>query len=481
MRHPSGRVKRECVKYSLPKLILAALAGAGLGFGAATLSRMTQQATAISAESPDLSAAAVDAAPIVRIDTSGANPQESSNDKPKKRGADQSKKNVSRKPSLPAVVKEMEKIRSEPANRQTKQRESDVLDQWIELDPAGAAAWAANVFAAGGDEHLLREAVRGYARRDPRAAAAWASSLASPLVRDSALREVFETWSARDPRSAAAEVALLPIGTAQSTAAAVIGKYFAGIDMDGALAWMGSLAAPAQAAAFQAIMRSQWEKSGSTNPGAALPWLLAQSSSSVREQGIRFIAAEWAKRDPLSALANATLIAHRTDRNLYVETALRTYTQTNPREAAAWLAAQPSSPETGQLMNQVVAAWAAFEPRQTAQWASALENPALRAKSIATVAESWAKVDRAAVADWFSNLQDSSARDAAIDGATRVWMRDDPARAAQWATAIVDRGKRDTSITQIVREWKSHDLASALAFIRSTTAIDDKLRQRLLR
>lgn len=479
--HPGSRDKCDCVKYSLPQLILAAMAGAGLGFGAATLSRMTQQPTATSAESTDLSAAAVDAAPIVRIDTSGSNQHESSSDRPKERGAEQSKKNVSRKPSIPAVVKEMEKIRSEPANKRTKQRESDVLDQWIELDPAGAAAWAAKVFAAGGDEQLLREAVRGYARRDPRAAAAWASSLASPLVRDSALREVFEAWSARDPRSAAAEVALLPIGTAQSTAATVVGKYFAGMDMDGALAWMVSLAAPAQGAAFQAIMRSQWDKTGATNPGAALPWLLAQSSSSVREQGIRFIAAEWAKRDPLSALANANLIAHRTDRNLYVETALRTYTQTNPREAAAWLATQPSSPETGQLMNQVVAAWAAFEPRQTAQWANALDNPALRTKSIATVAESWAKADPAAVADWFGNLQDSAARDAAIDGATRVWMRSDPAGAAQWATTIVDRGKRNTSITQVVREWKSHDLASALAFIGSTPAIDDNLRQRLLR
>jgi hypothetical protein len=60
-------------------------------------------------------------------------------------------------------------------------------------------------------------------------------------------------------------------------------------------------------------------------------------------------------------------------------------------------------------------------------------------------------------------------------------MRNDPATAAQWAAGIVDRGKRDHSITQIVREWKNHDTAAALAFVRMTPAIDDNLRQRLLR
>jgi hypothetical protein len=276
-------------------------------------------------------------------------------------------------------------------------------------------------------------------------------------------------------------VSLLPIGTAQSTAATVVGKHYARQNFEGSLAWMGTLAAPAQGAAFQTIMRTLWSQSGSTNPGAALPWLLNQHSVSFREQGIRFIAGEWAKRDPLWALAHYPMISHRPDRNLFLETALRSYAQTNPREAALWLAYQPSSPETERLMNQVMAAWTAFEPRETARWAADLQNPALRTKSITSVAESWAKVDPNGLVEWLGSLPDATSRDAAVEGATRVWMRNDPATAAQWATGIIDRGKRDHSITQIVREWKNHDLAAALDFVQTTPAIDDNLRRRLLR
>lgn len=429
----------------------------------------------------------IDSAPIVSIAALDKEQEREATDA--KRAPAAAKKKTAatpaKKPSptkaVAAVVKQLDEIRQAPANKQNKQIESELLDEWIELDPIGASAWAADVFANGGDEALLRKALRGYARRDPEAAATWAASLASPLVRDSALREVFETWSARDPGSAGEMVALLPIGTAQSTAAAVVAKHFANVNFEGALGWMGSLPAPIQGTAFQTIMRSQWARTGSNNPGAALPWLLNQSSVSFREQGIRFIAGEWAKRDPLSALANSSLISHRPDRKLFLETALRTYTQTNPREAALWLANQPPSSETERLMNQVMAAWTAFEPQETARWAGELTNPALRAKSITSVAESWAKVDPDGLVAWLGGLSDPNMRDAAVEGATRVWMRNDPATAAQWAAGIVDRGRRDHNISLVVREWKNHDLAAAIAFVQTTHAIDDNLRRRLLR
>jgi hypothetical protein len=478
------------MKYSLLTVILSAVIGVSFGVGVASLSLLGNDLSATSAGSPAGESAPIDTALIVAIDAPETGEEKAKNEaKESRKAKSDPKKNAAAPPKKPAapkatvanIVKELEKIRKAPASPQNKQKESELFDQWVELDPEGASAWAADLFAAGGDDQLLRKALRGYARRDPRAAMAWAASLPSPLVRDSALREVFETWSARDPRRAGEAVALLPIGTAQSTAATVVSKHFARLDFEGALAWMGTLSAPAQAAAFQTIMRAQWTKTGSTNPGAALPWLLAQSSISFREQGIRFIAGEWAKRDPLSALAHASLISHRPDRNTFLETALRTYTQTNPREAALWLASQPSSPETERLMNAVMAAWTAFEPRETARWAGELQNPALRAKSITSVAESWAKVDPNGLVEWLDNLPDATSRDAAVEGATRVWMRNDPATAAHWATGIIDRGKRDHSITQIVREWKNHDLAAAIGFVQTSPAIDNNLRQRLLR
>lgn len=461
-------------------MILAVLAGVGLGFGVARMFPEVPAPAAAPVKIAQEELAAIEASPIVRIAAPDTG-EEDPGDAQKNGGASPRSQRAARKASLPDVIKELERIRQSPANKQAKQRESDLIDLWIELDPAGAAAWAANVFASGGDEQLLRKAVGAYARRDPRAAAAWASTLVSPIVRDSALREIFETWAAVDPRSAAAVVAFLPIGSAQSTAAAVIGKHFARLNFQGALAWMGTLASPAQGAAFQAIMRTQWAMTGTSNPGAALPWLLAQPSLSFREQGLRFIASEWSKRDPLAALAHAGSIMNPPDRKVFLEAALSTYTQTNPRQAALWLASQPSSPETDRLMNGIMSAWTAFQPWQAAQWVSTLENPALRAKAITAVAESWARVNPDGLVDWLGKLQDVPLRDAAVEGAARIWMRNDPATAAQWAAGIVDRSNREQSIAQIVREWKNQDMDAALSFIRSTPAIDENLRQRLLR
>ncbi|MFM8720692.1 MAG: hypothetical protein ACKOFH_14395 [Chthoniobacterales bacterium] len=474
------------MKYSLLTLILWVMAGVGAGFGVASMTRTATGSGNAGSEAAEDSPP-IDSAPIVSIAALDKEQEKGAKDAKKAPAAAKKKPAPApaKKPGPPkavaALVKQLDEIRKAPPGKRNQQKETELFDEWVELDPAGASAWAAEVFANGGDETLLRKALRGYARRDPEAAATWAASLASPLVRDSALREVFETWSARDPRGAGEMVARLPIGTAQSTAAAVVAKHYANVNFEGALGWMGSLAAPIQGAAFQTIMRAQWARTGSNNPGATLPWLLSQSSVSFREQGIRFIAGEWAKRDPLSALAYSPMISHRPDRNLFLETALRTYTQTNPREAALWLANQPPSSETERLMNQVMAAWTAFEPQETARWAGELPNPALRAKSITSVAESWAKVDPDGLVAWLGGLSDSSMRDAAVEGATRVWMRNDPATAAQWATGIVDRGRRDHNISLVVREWKNHDLAAAIAFVQTTPSIDDNLRRRLLR
>ena len=480
-------IDKSAMKYPSVAAILAAVGGVGFGFGLARFSSMAAIPTPLAAEAASTDALSMTTDPIVSIVAAGADDEKSTKvsrgakSEGKKRAAPPAQKTAARAKSVAALVKELEEIRKAPAGKRNKEKESALFDEWIALDPAGASAWAADIFANGGDEQYLRKAAQGYARRDPRAAATWAASLASPLVRDSALREVFENWSGRDLRGAAEMVRLLPIGTAQSTAASVVGKHFARADFDGALAWMGALAAPIQGAAFQTIMRTMWEQTGSNNPGAALPWLQVQSSVAFREQGIRFIAAEWAKRDPLSALGSAALLSQSSDRNLFTETTLRTFAQTNPREAALWLANQPPSPQTERLMNQVMATWTAFEPSATARWASELPNPALRSKSITAVAESWAKVDPDGLVSWIGSLSDVAKRDAAVEGATRVWMREDPATAAQWAAGIADRGKRDNSLMQVIREWKQHDMAAALAFIQATPAIDNSLRKRLLR
>lgn len=470
------------VRSSPANIILAALAGVGAGFGMAQWSPST--ADRANASEPAAAALAVGPDTLDGLTapssggSGGSSPARSAPDK--RATGSPAKSNTGAKPAAPRTADRQTAVQA-PAAPQNKQRKSDLFENWIALDPASAAAWAAEIFARGGGDQLLRQAVRGYARRNPRAAAAWASSLASPLVRDSAVREVFETWASLDPRSAGAEVSSLPPGSARSTAANVVAGHFARLDFEGALTWMGSLAVPLQGGVLPVIMRAQWSRTGSSNPGAALPWLLAQTSNNLREQGIRFIVGEWAKRDPLAALAQAAFISDRIDRKIFFDTAMGTYIATNPREATLWIASQPASRQTDGFMLRALSAWAAFEPQQTANWAAAREDGGLRARTVTAVAESWAKVDPDGLAAWLRNLPDAATRDAALEGATRVWMHRDPVAAADWASGIADADKRKRSLTQIVGSWKSYDRAAALDFVRTTPLIDDKLRATLLR
>jgi hypothetical protein len=70
-----------------------------------------------------------------------------------------------------------------PPGEATDRRERDLVERWTELDPAGAAAYAAEAFKNGGSERLLRQAAEAYAKQDPAGASAWAATLGDRAAR----------------------------------------------------------------------------------------------------------------------------------------------------------------------------------------------------------------------------------------------------------------------------------------------------------
>ena len=98
------------------------------------------------------------------------------------------------------------------ATAQAAELEGELVRRWSKLDPIGAAKYAADAVAQGGDDMLLALAAAAWAKTDPIAASQWAATLDSPKARKQALAHFFIIWSRTNPAQAASAIATLPMG-----------------------------------------------------------------------------------------------------------------------------------------------------------------------------------------------------------------------------------------------------------------------------
>ena len=364
-----------------------------------------------------------------------------------------------------------------PRGADTERRERELVDRWSELDPAGAAAYAAEVFQQGGSEGIFRRAAQAFARHNPATASAWAAALGAPMLRDTALREIYRTWSESDPMAAAASIGLLPIGSAQSIAATLVGSRLAEQNLATALQWVSQLGGSTQAASMRGAV-SKWATS---DPSAAAAWISRQTSPALRREGMQLLAQDWVGRDPAGALAYGQSIENADLRESFMRSAISRYGRNDPLAAAAWIATPEAAPYAAQAVREIGSQWAGFDPASAASWASSIGDNGMRNRAVSAVAKSWASSSPAQAAAWIQTLMDPSIRNAAAAEFSAGIARTDPATAAQWASAITDEQTRSRAVTDVVRIWKKIDASAAAAFVQSATALPEALRQRLLR
>jgi hypothetical protein len=106
--------------------------------------------------------------------------------------------------SLSQVQARLGQMNGMPATAETDELEQNLVARWAKLDPIGAAEFAADAVAQGGNPRLLQTAAKAWAKTDPAGASQWAATLDSPLARDTALGQIFNTWSTTDPAATGA-------------------------------------------------------------------------------------------------------------------------------------------------------------------------------------------------------------------------------------------------------------------------------------
>ena len=147
-----------------------------------------------------------------------------------------------------------------------------------------------------------------------------------------------------------------------------------------AIKWVGTLTDETLRASAMQMVASEW---GAADPSAALTWLGTQPQTTAWDQVITNVAAAWAASQPESALKWA-------------------------RQQAA---ANPDAPNP---MTVVYQEWGSSNPAAAAS-ALLHEDPTLQQATVAAMAKTWAETDPPAAAAWINHLQDQTARQAALN------------------------------------------------------------------
>lgn len=228
-------------------------------------------------------------------------------------------------------------LESSPTTPTHESADEQALRDWIQRDPAGAAAWA--IQTNGSEAGSILKA----------AAAAWANA---------------------DLSSARKWLEQLPEGDAKSTAAMAIAYEMARTHPTDALRLAVDVPASRERDDLLAHTVSQWAQ---TDAAAAGAWAKEVPEAALRQQLLAAIAIAQAEQDGSAA---ATLVStglpEGPEQDRAAVSVVQTWAQSAPQAAAEWVLQFPSTPTRTSAVRSLVAIWATSDAAGAAKWLGAL-------------------------------------------------------------------------------------------------------------
>ena len=366
------------------------------------------------------------------------------------------------------------------------QTERWLVQRWAALEPKLACEYAYAGVLQGADENLLVDAVTIWANRTPAEAARWAGNLGSPSLRDAAIRTAYSIWAKKDSSAAAKSISSLRPASARGIASAATAPPHAGKNFANAMQWARSLPGPIREKTLDAIL-GEWTR---RDPAGAAGWLIQQPGD-VQWALISKLAGDWVRKDPNSALAwglgQSTEVALGSKLALgpvqrkFFEAALGAFIGTDPQGAANWLTSSSGQAFFTSKIGDVARRWTSMDPMEAANWSLSLSKSGDRNAAIAAVAGTWARTDPQAAGQWARALANSTLRDTALNAYCGSLSPYDAASAAQWGTEITSPSLRKGAVESAVNRWMQYDPVAARQFVRTTPALDQVTKEKLLR
>jgi hypothetical protein len=366
------------------------------------------------------------------------------------------------------------------------QAERWLIQRWATLEPAAACQYAYTAVLQGAEEGLLMDALAIWANAKPSEAARWAGNLGSPSLRDSAIRTVYAVWAKKDSTAAAQSISSLRPASARGIASAATAPPHAGKNFASAMLWARALPGPLREKTLDAIL-GEWTR---RDPAGAASWLIGQPGD-VQWALIAKLAADWVRKDPSAALSwglgqsteisLGSKLAVGPIQRKFFEAALGTLIGTDPQGAANWLASPTGQPFFTSRIGSVAGRWTSMDPQEAVNWSLSLPKESDRNSAISAVAGTWARTDPEAAGQWVRSLNNPSLHDTALNSYCGSLSPYDAASAAQWAVEITSPNLRNGAMESAINRWMQYDPAAARQFILSTPALDQAIKQRLLR
>jgi hypothetical protein len=418
-----------------------------------------------------------------------------------------------------------------------------VFGDWAGRAPLAAAPEALARDKPGSMQHGAISAVLSrWAASDPKAAWAWVETIGSKKARDRATGVLFSTWAQNAPSEAVAAISALPEGEtkrnaqnsvvsnlafrdpelvrrilAESTESStkqrkeLVSTAIRGVassnpeiaieilestdngawkadlgpemvsslareNVELAISFAEKLPESAQTSAYSNMITA-W---GSSDPKAALTWVVKNSDKVKSSSSLEWIASQWAEREPEEALGWFESLPEGDAKKEMLRGFITGVASENPKMAAGWLDRVGADNRTSSISN-IASKWADSEPAEAAKWLLSMPSTSDQIAGIDSLVRQWADSDVKAAAAWADKLANSGVRDRAVIALSYFLSDSDPRASIEWLMTLSNQDNLRGPLRQTIRAWSRKDRPAAVAWIEAAEFLSESERVSLLK
>ena len=189
-----------------------------------------------------------------------------------------------------------------------------------------------------------------------------------------------------------------------------------------------------------------------------------------RSASISTLMEEWARTDPLAALAMAETLPAGKLRTDAFTAACGAWASEHPADAGKWALSHLTGTLAGDVCGVIAEAWAQKNPVAAAAWVSGLPSGPMSEAATATVVSSWASQDPHAAAQWIASFSDSDRKTTAMSNLVSEWCSHSPDEAARWVTGRLGNPEASELTEALIGSWSSQDPQAASAWVMKLAA-----------
>ena len=377
--------------------------------------------------------------------------------------------------------KSIDDIRNKPGQLS---RVQGLIDFYQNLDPTQLEAEAAKLENLPINERIMASILLfgRWAETDPHAAMAYSDKMG--MAGMFAKPTILQGWASTDPENAAKyfaehprEFAMMGMGPMSGGrngggGASVIASEWAKSNPEAALAWAQTLKGTDKDQAMAAVVREM----AMTSPQKAVQ-LAATMEGEARTTAYDSIASQWGAKNFTEAEAwIKSLPADQQDAAM--ASAIRSLASKDPQLASQKVAAMADGDAKSRAISEIVDSWSRENPKDAAAWLTT-QGTDTNSRAMRDLIGNWARQDDAGALAYLTAQPAGEARDQATQ--SYVWSNrsSDPKAVIGLAESITDENDRQRAVGVAAMQWMRTDPESAKAYIQTSTAISDEVKQRI--